>query len=211
MAITRPNHDAITNYFFYWSQSIIREADHKKFKVLDLRAQKANQKDLESYLRKQNPPLVCFNGHGSSAIIAGQNDEPLIILGENEGLLSKRIVYVRACDAARSLGPNCVKNGTTTFIGYKRKFFLGYSPIKVTRPLTDDVAKLFMDPSNLMPISLIKGNTAEQSYWKSQEAMGRNVRFMLSSKAKQEQRDAVPYLLANKINQVALGDTSAHL
>lgn len=101
--------------------------------------------------------------------------------------------------------------GTAAFVGYEKKFILGYSPSKITKPLRDEVATLFPEPSNLIPISLIKGNVVENAYQKSQNAMRRNFWFMLSTKAAQNQKDAAPYLWANRKNQVLLGNSDAKL
>lgn len=209
--VTRPNHDPATNYLFFWSTQVIREAKSKAFKVLDLRGKKANKRNFTSYIKKHEPSLVFFNGHGSENSIGGYNDEPLIESDTNELLLLEKIVYARSCNAARRLGENCVNKGTVAFIGYVKKYFLGYSQSEITRPLNDKVAKLFVEPSNLIPISLLKGNTVEVSCRKSQKDMRRNLSFMLSGNASQIQKDAAPYLWANLMNQKVLGNKKARL
>lgn len=207
--ITRPDHDLVTSYFFYWSIYVINEAKQKGIKVLDLEKKKATKKNFESYIEKHQPSFVFFNGHGSKESIAGYNDEVLIRINQKEKLLFKKIIYARSCDAGNKLGPWCVEKGTLAFIGYGKKYNLGYTPSCVTRSLDDKVAKLFLEPSNLIPISLIKGNKVKDACRKSQEAMLKNIRFMLSTKATSAQKDAVPYLWANKKYQVVLGDGEA--
>lgn len=211
LLITRPNHDLITTYLFHWSKLVIKEARKKKIKVLDLSENKANNKTFVSYIRKHRPILVFFNGHGDEATITGYDNETLVSVGQNEVVLSEKIVYARSCDAAKSLGPKCIEKGALTFIGYKKKYVIGYSPSKATTPLKDEVARLFIEPSNLVPISLLKGNKVKDAYRKSQEAMSRHLRFMLSTKASPNQKDAAPYLWINRKYQVALGDQEAHL
>ena len=88
---------------------------------------------------------------------------------------------------------------------------MGRNPLKLNHPLTDEVAKLFLEPSNLIAISVIKGNTACEAYKRSQEAMMKNFFFMLSSNATFNQRDAAAYLWANRRNQVVFGDENAKL
>lgn len=207
--ITRPNHDLITTYLFHWSNYVIKEAERKSIKVLDLRKNKANSKMFSSYIIKHKPLLVFFNGHGSRNTITGYDNQSLIEANKNEEILAEKIVYARSCDAADNVGQLCIRNGTLTFIGYTRKFAIGYSPSKITTPLSDPVAKLFIEPSNLIPISLLKGNTTNDAYRKSQEAMLRNFRFMLSTRSSQSQKDAAPYLWANRKYQVLLGDEEA--
>lgn len=211
LLITRPNHDLATNYLSSWSIFVIKDAKKRSFKVLDLKGLKANKKNFTSYIQKHNPVLVFFNGHGSEDAITGYDNKTLVEAGNNEKLLSKKLVYARSCDAANNLGQKCIQKSTRAFIGYKKKYALGYSQSKISRPLTDEVAKLFLEPSNLVPISLLKRNTIEAAYKKSQEAMGRNFRFMLSSRATQTQKDAAPYLWINKKYQTVLGDYQAKL
>ncbi len=207
--VTRPNHDLITTYLFHWSQPVIALAKDKGIKVLDLAAKKANEKTFTSYIIRNDPVLVFLNGHGNEDVIAGYNDEPLLEANKNEELLAEKIVYARSCDAAKNLGQLCIQNNTLAFIGYSKKYAVGYSAASITRPLNDHVARLFLDPSNLVPISLLKGNTAQEAYQKSQASMARNLFFMLSTKATPAQKDAVPYLWANRKYQVLLGDPNA--
>ena len=209
--LTRPNFDLITNYLFYWSIFVIREANKKGFKVLDLQGNKANKQTFTSYIKKHEPLLVFFNGHGNDNAIAGHDNEILVEVNKNEQLLVEKIVYARSCNAVSKLGPACIKKSTLAFIGYKKKYALGYTPSQISDPLKDKVAGLFLEPSNLIPISLLKGNTAGYSYKKSQEAMWRNFMFMLSTKAFPNQKDAAPYLWANRKYQTILGNPETHM
>ena len=209
--ITRPNYDSITNYLFYWTMFVIKEAQKKNIKVLDLKGNKANKKTLTSYIKKHIPALVFFNGHGNANSITGENEEILVETTQNENILSGKIVYARSCDAGDKFGPSIIAKGTIAFIGYKKKFTVGYTPAKMTRPLEDSVAKLFIEPSNLVPISLLKGNKVKDVYSKSQKAMFKNLQFMLSTNASSAQKDGTPYLWINRKYQVALGDQEAHI
>ena len=211
LLITRPRHDLITNYLFFWSRYILEKAEDKGFTSLDLSGVKANRKNVESYLAKRNSGLVVLNGHGNRTTIAGDSDSPLISVGINEEILSGKIVYLRSCEAAQVLGQSCIRKGTKSLIGYKEKFWLGYSGNNTTTPLCDVVAKRFLEPSNLVPISLIKGNSVVESYKKSQKLMSKNILSMMSSEAGQNERDSAPYLYSNKLNQVLLGDSDGAL
>jgi len=207
LLLTRPNYDVGTNYLYYWSEAAVNPSFG--FKILDLKGSKANQSNFISYVTKHQPSIVFFNGHGSEDVIAGHDNETLLESGENEHLLNGRIIYARCCDAAKRLGLNCVKSGALAFIGYNRKFILGYNDSYIARPLLDPVAKLFLGPSNLIPRSLLKRNTVCMALKKSKEAMLKNMRFMVSSSSSMEQRDAAPYLWANINSQVVIGDSEA--
>lgn len=209
--ITRPDHDLITTYLFRWSEYVINVANKRNIKVLDLLGKRANKNLFTSYMLKNEPILVFFNGHGNEDVITGYNNEPLVTANINEKLLEKKIVYARSCDAAENLGELCIKNKTLAFIGYKKKYTICYSYASVNHPLQDDIAKLFITPSNLVPISFLKGNTAKDAYRKSQESMARNFSYMLSTKATSAQKDAAPYLWINKKYQVLLGNPNASM
>lgn len=209
--ITRPNHDLACNYLYYWSNEVVNLAKSKSIDVIDLPGNKATRRNLESYIKKHKPRLIFFNGHGSSNEIAGDSDKVLVKVGDNEKVLRNTIVYARSCETIIGLAQKSVKGGATAFIGYNRKFLLGYSKNKITKPMQDGVAKLFLKPSNLVPISLLKGNSVKESYQKSQDAMKRNLFYMLSSIATPEEKDAIPYLLMNRRSQTFKGDGDARV
>lgn len=111
LLITRPDHDLTTNYLFFWSEKIIAESQKKNISLMNLAGKKAVRGQLESYLKARKPALVVFNGHGNKDIITGQDNEPLIVSGENEEILAGAIVYARSCEVGLNLGPSLVKNG----------------------------------------------------------------------------------------------------
>jgi hypothetical protein len=207
--VTRPNHDTLTNYLSYWSKLVIDEAIKHNIKPLDLLGIKATKKNVTSYITKHNPKLLFFNGHGDEDRIGGYDNDIIIEVNQNVELLKDKIVYVRSCDVAANLGKVSIQKGTLAFIGYTKKYTLCTSTSSQSRPMQDIVAQLFLLPSNLIPISLIKGNSAREAYQKSQNSLIRNIRFMLSTKASQEQKDALPYLWSNRKYQVLLGNGNA--
>lgn len=126
-------------------------------------------------------------------------------------MLREKILYVRSCEAGAVLGPTSIAKGATAFIGYKRSYWLMRSKSQHTRPLTDKISKLFLEPSNLVPISLIKGHSVKESFNKSQESMRKNFSHMISSKASTAERDAAFFLWSNYSCQVMLGNGAAKI
>lgn len=208
--ITRPRHEELTDLLFYWSQEVVDEAKHRRFNVLDLSGEKANKKTFASYVRKHRPDLIFFNGHGSAHAITGHNNEVLVEVNSGDDLLlAGSIVYARSCDAAQNLGVVLVKKGTKAFLGYRRKFTVAYSDIRPSRILADKLARLFLEPSNLAPICLLKGNTVGEADTRSKAAMYRNFSYMLSSAASWEEQSVASYLWGNIKAQTVIGDLSA--
>jgi hypothetical protein len=204
--VTRPRHDLITNYLYYWSIDLLRMAKEKGMNVFDLERKKATRQNLESYTRKQSPSLVFLNGHGNANVITGDADKPIL---DAKSKLSTSVMYARSCDAAAGLGKVMVAGSTKSFIGYRRKFTLSYTVAHTTKPLSDPLARLFLEPSNLVVSTIIKGHPAQEAHNRSQEAMRKNFRKMMSSQATDDERYAARWLWANVNSQVLLGDPSA--
>lgn len=209
--ITRPNHDYATNYLFYWSAPVIKLGRWKGFQVIDLSSSKANQTDFTSRVNKTNPSFIFFNGHGSRAAIAGQNEEVLVSVRKNLGLLKNRIVFARSCHSARQLGSKSVSSGTRVFIGYKEPFIFVSDPKMITKPLSDKTAALFLKPSNLVATTLIKGHSASEANIRAKGAFKRNIRKLLTSETKREDSSVLRFLFWDMRHQVCLGNASASL
>lgn len=211
MLITRPNHDPTTNYLYYWSQELIDLAKKRGNQVIDLAKKRANAEEFASVIKKVRPSLVVLNGHGNSSIVGGYNDEPLIIAGKNEGLLNKAIVYARSCKSGEKLGPASIKSGCRAYIGYDDDFVFVTEIDKITRPLEDKTAKFFLEPSNCVVTSLLKGHSVEEADRRSKNLLRQNIQKLVTSAASKEEGDLVPYLLWNYTHQVCLGKTKINV
>ena len=209
--ITRPNHDKVTSYLFAYSKKIMEEIYPSKIQFLDLAEGDANTKNVESYLEKQNPKIVLFNGHGSSTQIFGFKEEVLIEKDKNEELLNEKIVYSLSCDSARTLGKSAIEKGAKAFIGYKNAFILGTEETRESTPLKDNIASSFLKPSNRLSISLLKGNSAKEASRKSKEEFKREMRKYTSTEAIPGTDKIFSALLWNMSNQVVLGNENSSL
>lgn len=209
LLITRPFYENPTNYLFHWSRPIIELAREQGFYVVDLARKKAIKAELEGRLRKVKPNLVVLNGHGNEKMVFGQDNEPLITMGENEKLLANKIVFTRACLSARSLGKSCVQNGTKAYLGYDEDFIFRFEWENITKPLKDETAALFMEPSNQTARSLIKGNSAKQSNENGKNAFLKNIFKLLTSETTKDESETVRYLLWDMRHQICLGNENA--
>jgi hypothetical protein len=205
LLIIRPNYDIITSYFYNWSKKIILEAENKRITFYDLKEKRASRKIIESYIIARTPSFIFLNGHGNTESVLGQNGE--VILSKTD-TFSIKILYARSCEAAVILGATLVNHHVKTFIGYNKKFILGYTPAMISRPLLDNIAKLFLEPSNAIGMILLKGHTAQSAHNRSRKLMYRNFRRMISSNASYEEKYAARWLWSNFKNQVILGDSS---
>lgn len=204
--ITRPEHDDTTHYLSKWSQQLIDLANKKGINTIDLNKSRANKKEVESILSKKNPELIMFNGHGNVNIVTGHDNEVLIQLGKNDDLLKSKIVYALSCKSAKELG---AKGNAKTYIGYDDDFIFIYEPNKITHPTEDKTAKLFLEPSNEVVISLIKENPAKEAHERSQKLFQDRINKLLTSEATPDAAIIARYLWWNMKHQVCLGNKEA--
>jgi len=209
--ITLPNHDKVTCYLFAWSREILEEVYPTDIEFLRIEAEDVTLEKVESYLKKQNPRVVLFNGHGSYSLICGFKDQPIIASGKNEGLLKDKIVYSLSCSSAKKLGVDAVEKGAEAFIGYNQDFVMFTDSDREATPLKDRVAESFMQPSNRLSISLLKGKSASESSNKSKEYFKREIRKYLTGESIEGSEQIVRGLLWDMINQVVLGNPEAKI
>lgn len=211
LLLTRPNYDQPTNYLFHWSGLIIRLAEQKALKTIDLAGKKANRVDFTGRVEKTNPSFVFLNGHGSKAAVMGQDDEVLVSTGDNETLLKGRVIFARSCSSAKELGPRSISAGVRAFIGYEEPFAFMIDLQSSTRPCFDETAKLFLEPSNQVATTLVKGHTTGEANERAKQSFRRNIRKLLTSETTKNDSSALRFLLWDMNHQVCLGDTDATL
>jgi len=209
--ITRPEHDPLTRHLSYWNSRVIDYAKEKGSNIMDLHKEKANRKEFEGRINKTDPALILLNGHGNDTIIAGHDNEPLVEDGKNEGLLKNRITYAVACSSARKLGLSCADKDTT-FIGYDEAFILNLDRRFLNNPLKDGRAEKFLDPSNKIALSLLKGHTCEEALESSKKAFKNNIiKLLLIGYRDPDALDDAKNLLWNMNHQVCLGNKEKRL
>ncbi len=206
--ITRPEHDPLTRHLSRWNNKVIEAAEQKGNNVVDLRREKANRKEFEGRINKIDPSLVLLNGHGDEDSVTGHDNEILVQVGDNEHLLKNRITYAVACSSGKSLGPSCADE-KTTFIGYDEYFILNLDREHLNDPLQDKRAEKFLEPSNRVAISLIKGRTCREASENSKRAFKKNIRSLLILSSDPDALDDAKDLFWNMNHQVCLGNQEA--
>jgi len=195
LLVTRPNFDLTTRYISVWAEKIVKFAKSKNKNVFDLRKDRANREEFESMIRKHNPGLVFLNGHGNEKQVAGQDNEVLLSLGDNENILKNKAVYALSCRSGKLLGPGSIKSGASSYIGYEEDFIFLYDEKQINRPKEDKTAEIFLEPSNQVMISLLKGHAAKEAHENSKQSFAKRIRKMLSSQSTRIESSAVRYLI----------------
>lgn len=208
--ITLPRYEFTVNYLTVYSKKIIEEANKKNIKIKELKEEEANKKYFEDVLKSLDYKMIIFNGHGSEEAISGHKGELIIQNGINDSLLKGRISYARSCWAGRVLGKCMEDDKEGCFIGYELPFMFYYDEMWVANPYKDKIAPIFLEPSNLIPISLIKGNTSLQAHEKSKSQTLKTIKRILRSGNKESFLFAEK-LWNNYIGQVIIGNKSAVL
>ncbi len=209
--VTRPQHDPTTFYLSKWVELVFSICREKGIKITDFEKHRATASEVTKFLKNKNPDLVVFNGHGDSETITGHNNEVLIKNGKNQDLLKGQIVYAVACDSASILGMESIKSGTIAFIGYETSFIFAYNPNTTANPTKDEMAQPVFAASNEVLLSLIKGNSVQESYEKSQSTFDKWVKKLQRSDAPPEAQHILMTLYWDKTAQVFHGDKNAKL
>lgn len=175
--VTKPNFDQATSYLSAWADLVIEEAKKRNLKVFELKGKQATRKLFEKRVKKNDPALIAFNGHGRNDRILGNKKEVLVKAGENERYLGSRIIHSLSCSSAKQLGPKSIKSGAKAFIGYIEKFVLLHDEKHSATPKKDKIAKHFLESANTVPISLIKGSTVKEACEKSQASFEKSIEY----------------------------------
>ncbi len=150
-----------------------------------------------------------MNGHGNDGLVTGHENEVLIQAGDNEDSLAGKIVYALSCRSGKTLGPESIKKGAAGYIGYKEDFIFMAEPNKMADPFNDKIASLFLEASNQVVISLLKGHTMKQSHDRSRNMFAKNAYKVVAGGSKDYL--LATYLLWNAEHQVCLGNQNATL
>ena len=164
LLVTRPEYDYTTRYISAWAKKYLQLATQKGYAIVDLRHKRANRKELESVIKKTKPVFVILNGHGNKDEVTGNDNETLIETNTNAEILADKITYALSCQSAKNLGAKVGSYPNTTYIGYKEDFAFVRLEKYGRKPTEDALAGFFLEPSNAIVISLIKGHNTGDSF-----------------------------------------------
>ena len=207
---SRPSHDTTLAYLYYSSKKLIKLSQGKGHRTINREKQHANKKEILSIIKKQKPDFIMFNGHGSQDIIAGHKNE-IIISGNNPQVLSDTITYSLTCSSGGKLGKLVVAKGGIRFIVYENDFNLGKDPDREASPRRDKIAKLFLEPSNILVKSLIEGFSVKKAVEKTKEKMEENIWYLGNTKEFPEAQFYAPFLFWNYLSLVVHGNENVFI
>lgn len=202
LLVTRPGHDPANHYLYHWTISLLDLAKAKGIEVFDLARNKSSRVRVQGYLKKNQATHVFLNGHGGEAVVCGYDNEEILSTSDDLSLLlGGKVLFVRACDAGKMLGTSAVKKGAEAFIGYKSEFRFWYRKEYVQKPLEDPFARPFMECSNQVGVSLLKGHSPKVAHDNSLRSYRREIVKALTSEG---DTALVPALIHNMKSQICI-------
>lgn len=195
--VTCPDYDRMTRYLSAWANLFIGEAQKRGHVVYVLKETDANQEKFHGMVKKNAPSIIFLNGHGAEDRVAGQ-DHKVIIDTRSASILKNAMVYAVSCKSARTLGAQAVKVGAKAYIGYTEDFILVSQPRKTAHPQDDTTAALFLNPSNQIVISLVKGHSAKEAVAKGRTEFAKSITSALNSDVQSDDDKYIPYLMWNR-------------
>ena len=200
--LTNPEVDPLTYCLSVWTDDMLEKTKSKTNQYYRLKREKVNRKEFESYLEKRSIDLVLICGHGASDAIAG--DKEIILDTKNDNLLKGKLVHALSCQSAKQLGPDAMKKGAKGYIGYKENFIAFFDDSKrLTEPLKDDIASLFLDPAFTAPKVLLKGGTPKKAVVMTKKAYNKSIREAINSDIQSDADQLIGWLFWDRDNLVA--------
>jgi hypothetical protein len=208
--ITRPEHDPATTTLSEYSIAIINFARERGHNTINCHCQNVTKASVHEIIKKKKPNFIMFNGHGNDDLICGQEYEPIIRMEDIE-LIKDKIIYARTCNTAIQMGKKCGEEGTGAFIGFKNTFKIWNSSFFGFRPLEDPYAKLILEPTNNIAISLLKGCTVAEAISHGKEAYNKTIQALEQSSSAEGLRFLLSVLYWNREHLCAQGNLELRL
>jgi len=152
------------------------------------------------YVRREGK--ACWSGN-SKTTYTGQNKKPMIVEGQNEGIVANHPWYALACEVGASLGKAVVKAGCPAFCGYDKKFVFALSKRSGDG---GRAAQGFKEANNAVPLTLIEGKDFDAAYKASQSKF----QEWIEKEKKEGNKKRVKWLLHDKKCQVAPATSDAY-
>jgi hypothetical protein len=211
LLVTRPEYDYTTRYISAWAEKYLQLARQKGYAIIDLKRKRANRKEFESVIKKIKPAFIILNGHGNKDEVAGNDNETLVDANTNTEILAGRIIYALSCQSAKNLGTKVGLYPNTTYIGYKEDFAFVRLEKYGRKPTKDIFAGFFLEPSNAIVVSLLKGHNTQDSFSRGQREFTKNIQMLLTSKIKSADSSALRFLVWDLTHLTLCGDKNKAL
>lgn len=175
------NHDISTSYLYAFSEELIKEAENKGFNVVKIEGNDISENVLRSRIKNKKHKFIFFSGRGNDTSLFANRRKQFINM-DSADVFKETVTYTIACSCLNKLGSEAINKGCSSFIGYKKPFWIARDHKHESTPLKDEIATPIIECSNIVVKSLIKGNTVRESIRKSHEKAVDNILKLIFSK-----------------------------
>lgn len=113
-----PCFEEVTEHSFAWNQRLMEKLPQRKEQLLKEDAVRAK---FEQKVQSLKPDFFVFYNHGSETQLVGNDEQPIVDLG-NVQLLKGLEVYTLACLSAKELGVEAWRQGAKAYWGNDDEF-----------------------------------------------------------------------------------------
>lgn len=159
---TLPDFDLPTRVGSNWFEETVKKAKANGFEIYCLRGNDDTKENLEKLLSNQPKGFLTGIGHGNKTTYTGQNKEPMIVEGRNEGIVTGPW-YGLSCLIGASLGKAVVDANCPAFCGYEKEFVFTADR---SEPDGGRPAQGFKEANNAIVLDLIDGGDYDSAYKK---------------------------------------------
>jgi len=149
--------------------------------------------------------IIIGVGHGDAIGFSGQNEALILEVGKYDPReVDGKVIKLLSCQTGIALGPDLIKNGATSFLGYVDDYVWVMDSDLASTPWADNMAA-----TSLMPVvdglnALLDGKICREAFRIEMEGYSRN--------AEVEEEELVKSCLEfNRDNAVLLGDQNAKI
>ena len=168
---------------------------------------------LYSFLARRQPfvlsapqsDIIIGVGHGEETIFSGHNEAVILEVGKYDPReVRGKVIKLISCQTGLLLGPDLIRNGAESFMGYVDDYVWVMDADLAARPWADEMAA-----TSLMPVinglnALLDGKTAREALNIELEGYSRNAEI--------EEDELIKSCLEfNRDNAVLLGDPAARV
>lgn len=154
-------------------------------------------------LSSQQADIIIGMGHGGVDIFTGQNMGLILEVGRYSPREVKgKVIYLLSCQTGVELGPDLVRNGASSFLGFTDDYLWVMDADLVATPWADEMAAPCLMPAIDGINRLLDGRTSKEAYDAQLDSYRKN--------ALSEEDELIQSLVEfNMDNAVLLGDVGA--
>jgi len=155
------------------SKHVVDSAIENGYTIFDNVAEQAVHDTVHQGIQMNDPFIFYGAGHGNETTFTGDNLDVIFTTADCE-ILAGRLVNLHSCSTGSRLGPEIIKKGGSSFLGFVKDWgWLAGDDIDTNDPNADPYdciyAKPFWESANQYMISLFTGRETKRAYMECYE------------------------------------------